>query len=119
MTPSPPAALPGGDPAADALRTRNWVLAGALAGLMLFVQALMTFVMTSAAAKMDVTSTGLARVLTAVEVMNARNEALSQRVVLLEEAVKESAARGRDTEVRVGSLEARVAIHDNYLDHKK
>jgi hypothetical protein len=103
----------------EGMNIRLWVLGGVVAGLLLFVQALMTFVMTNAASKMDTYSTGLARVLTAVEVMNARNEALTQRVANLETKSKEEETLHTNMDVRLRSVEQRAAIHDQFMTRSK
>lgn len=103
----------------ESLRTRNWVLLGVVAGLLLFVQGIMTFVMTNAAAKMDTYSKSLSEVLTAVQVMNARNEALTARVSELEKAKQEANATHANIDVRLRSVEQRAAIHDNWMSSHK
>lgn len=103
----------------ESLKTRNWVLLGVVAGLMLFVQAIMTFVVTNAATKMDAYADSLGRVLTAVEVMGAHNEALTRRVVELEDALKSHATDSKSREGRIGSLETRAAIFDAYMANRK
>ncbi|SNC67364.1 hypothetical protein SAMN06265337_1925 [Hymenobacter gelipurpurascens] len=103
----------------EGMNIRLWVLAGVVAGLLLFVQALMTFVMTSAAAKMDSYSKGLSEVLTAVQVMNARNEALTQRVAELEKAKAEANTVHSNIDIRLRSVEQRAAIHDQYMTSNK
>lgn len=103
----------------ESLRTRNWVLAGVVGGLLLFVQVILTFLMSSATSKMDSYSTDLARVLTAVEVMTARNEALAQRVASLEAARVEAGAKHNEIDKRLNSIEQREAIHDEYMTSHK
>ncbi|QNH60760.1 hypothetical protein [Hymenobacter sediminicola] len=101
------------------MNTRLWVMGGVVAGLLLFVQALMTFVMTNAASKMDAYSKSLSEVLTAVQVMNARNEALTQRVLELEKAKGDAAATHSNFDVRLRSVEQRAAIHDQFMTSTK
>lgn len=105
--------------AKEGMNTRLWVLGGVVAGLLLFVQALMTFVMTNAAAKMDSYSKSLSEVLTAVQVMNARNEALTQRVIELEKARTEAANVHEKLDLRLRSVEQRAAIHDQFMTNNK
>jgi hypothetical protein len=105
--------------ARESLQTRNWILVGVIGGLLLFVQALMTFVMTNAAAKMDSYSKSLSEVLTAVQVMNARNEALTQRVAELEKAKSEAKMEHANFDVRLRSVEQRAAIHDQFMNTHK
>ncbi|WP_045686890.1 hypothetical protein [Hymenobacter sp. AT01-02] len=103
----------------ESLQTKNWILAGVVGGLLLFVQALMTFIMSNAATKMDVYSKGLSEVLTAVQVMNARNEALTQRVAELEKAKSDANAVHANIDVRLRSVEQRAAIHDQWMTTHK
>ncbi|MCA8830277.1 hypothetical protein [Hymenobacter pini] len=105
--------------ARESLITRNWILVGVIGVLLLFVQALMTFIMSNAATKMDTYSKSLSEVLTAVQVMNARNEALAQRVTELEKEKANAAATHNNLDVRLRSVEQRVAIHDQFMASHK
>ena len=105
--------------AREGMSTRLWVMGGVVGGLLLFVQGIMTFVMTNATAKMDSYSKSLSEVLTAVQVMNARNEALTQRVSELEKARGEAASTHNNFDVRLRSVEQRAAIHDQFMSTAK
>lgn len=103
----------------EGMNIRLWALGGVVALLLLFVQGIMTFLMTNAAAKMDTYSKGLSDVLTAVQVMNARNEALTQRVEKLEGQRVTADNIHANLDVRVRSVEQRAAIHDQWMANNK
>ena len=89
-------------------QTRNWILVGVCAFLMLLVQGLYTFAINSTGTEMRETNRNLVDLLTTVKVQGAKIEDLKQ-------SSKDDAATHRLIDTRLNSLEQRAALHDQWI----
>lgn len=89
-------------------QTRNWILVGVCAFLLLLVQGLYTFAINSTGTEMRETNRNLLELLTTVKVQGAQIEDLKQNG-------KDEQAAHKIYDARLNSLEQRAALHDQWI----
>lgn len=101
-------------------QTRNWILVGVVAFLMLTVQGLYTFAINSTGTELRETNRSLVELLSTVKVHQAQLDYQRSEIVDLKLARKESDNAHRIIDTRINSLEQRAALHDQWIEaHNK
>ena len=100
-------------------QNRVWILGGLVAGLLLLVQGFFTFVINSTGTELRETNRSLVELVSTVKVHQTQIDFLRQEVKDLQEAKKEASTTHRGYETRMGSMEQRLALHDQWIDTHK
>jgi predicted PurR-regulated permease PerM len=96
-------------------QTRVWILVGVVSFLVLLVQGFFTLVITSASTEMRETNRNLTQVATTMQVLQAHQNYMQKDINDLKAADKEEEKLHRLQETRFGSVEQRLALHDQWI----
>lgn len=96
-------------------QTRNWILVGVCAFLMLLVQGLYTFAINSTGTELRETNRSLIELLTTVRVHQAQLDYQGAEIKDLKQAKKDAEAVHKVIDTRLNSLEQREALHDQWI----
>jgi hypothetical protein len=96
-------------------QNRVWILVGLVSALVLMVQAFFTFLITSASTEMRETNRNLTQVTTTLQVLQAHQGYMQKDINDLKAADKEDEKLHRNQETRFGSIEQRLALHDQWI----
>lgn len=108
------------EPTADKIeisqqQTRNWILVGVCAFLMLLVQGLYTFAINSTGTELRETNRNMVELLGTVKVHQAQLDFQGGEIKELKQARKDDAVNHRIIDTRLNSLEQREALHDQWI----
>ena len=96
-------------------QTRNWILVGVCAFLMLLVQGLYTFAINSTGTELRETNRSLVELLGTVKVHQAQLDYQGGEIRDLKLAKKDAEAAHKAIDTRLNSLEQRAALHDQWM----
>jgi predicted PurR-regulated permease PerM len=96
-------------------QNRVWILVGLVSALVLMVQAFFTFLITSASTEMRETNRNLTQVTTTLQVLQAHQGYMQKDINDLKNNDKEDEKLHRLQETRFGSIEQRLALHDQWI----
>jgi len=96
-------------------QTRQWILVGLVSALLLVVQAFFTYIITSASTEMRETNRNLTQVTTTIQVLQAHQGYMQKDINDLKNSDKEDDKLHRLQETRFGSIEQRLALHDQWI----
>jgi uncharacterized coiled-coil protein SlyX len=101
-------------------QTRNWILVGVVAFLLLLVQGLYTFAINSTGTELRETNRNMVEVLGTLKVHAAQLDYLRTEIGDLKQARKDAEATHKTYDNRLNSLEQRAALHDQWIQsHNK
>jgi hypothetical protein len=108
------------EPTADKIeisqqQTRNWILVGVCAFLMLLVQGLYTFAINSTGTELRETNRNMVELLGTVKVHQAQLDFQGSEIKELKQARKDAELTHRTIDTRLNSLEQREALHDQWI----
>jgi uncharacterized coiled-coil protein SlyX len=96
-------------------QTRNWILVGVCAFLMLLVQGLYTFAINSTGTELRETNRSLVELLGTVKVHQAQLDYQSAEIKDLKLSRKDAESTHKAMDARLNSLEQREALHDQWI----
>jgi hypothetical protein len=96
-------------------QTRNWILVGVVAFLLLLVQGLYTFAINSTGTELRETNRNMVEVLSTLKVHQAQLEYQRADIAELKLARKDAEATHKIIDGRLNSLEQRTALHDQWI----
>ena len=96
-------------------QTRNWILVGVVAFLMLLVQGLYTFAINSTGTELRETNRNMVEVLSTLKVHQAQLEYQRADIAELKLARKDAEATHKLLDTRLNSVEQRAALHDQWI----
>lgn len=96
-------------------QTRNWVLIGAIAFLMLLVQGVFTYFISSSTTEMRETNRNLVEVAAGLRVVQVQMTYIQQQVTDLQSAKKDAGQVHQTIDTRLNSIEQRLALHDQWM----
>lgn len=94
---------------------RVWILVGVVSFLVLLIQACFTFLITSASTEMRETNRNLTQVTTTIQVLQAHQNYMQKDINDLKDNKKEDDKLHQRQETRYGSIEQRLALHDQWI----
>lgn len=100
-------------------QTRNWVLVGVIAVLLLVVQGCFTYVITNAGTEMRETNRNVVDLVSTVRLQQMRQDNQQTEINALKDAKKEAAGVHASYETRLNSIELRLALHDQWINSRK
>lgn len=101
-------------------QTRNWILVGVVAFLMLLVQGLYTFAINSTGTELRETNRNMVEVLGTLKVHQTQLDYQRSEIAELKLARKDAEATHKIFDTRLNSLEQREALHDQWIQaHNK
>jgi cell division protein FtsB len=95
-------------------QTRVWILVGVVSVLLL-VQGFFTFLITSTSTEVRETNRNLTQVTTTLQVLQAHQNYIQKDINDLKTSDKEDAQLHQRQENRFGSIEQRLALHDQWI----
>lgn len=96
-------------------QTRVWILVGLVSALVLLVQGFFTYVITTTSAEMRETNRNLTQVTATMQVLQAHQTYMQKDINDLKNSDKEDEKLHRLQETRFGSIEQRLALHDQWI----
>jgi hypothetical protein len=98
-------------------KTRNYVLYGALIGLLILVQGFFTYLITSTGAEMRETNRNLVEVNATMRVMQTQYNYLKEAVEDLKAAKKDATALHAAQDKRLQAVEQSIALHNQWIEN--
>jgi len=100
-------------------QTRNWILVGVIAVLLLLVQGFFTYVIITTGTEMRETNHNVVDLVTTVKLQQMRQDNQQTEINALKDAKKEAGVVHGSYETRLNSIELRLALHDQWINSHK